>query len=605
MKFLRLLILALTAGIVFSSCQKELSAETGSALGALAKDAAGDCAPIGISGAYKQDTALNATNFVDIQLDVTQVGIYIISTDTVNGYYFRATGVTPLPGANSIRLIGFGKPLAVGTDVFTVKFGGTVCEFNVNVTLGTGGGGGTTAVFTFPNGTPCAGATQTPNFYATLPTSPATHNITLLVNVATAGTYNLTTTTANGLTFSGTGSLAAGTNQPIVLGASGTPGTAGPITYTFSTTTPVVSSCGFDLTVQTAPTPAVYTFNCGGATFAGTYQVGTAMTSANTITVPITVTTPGSYNITTTVNGVTFSGADVLTATTPSITLTATGIASSAAAPSTAFVLNGGGGANCSVTIPFTAAPVAAVYTFTCGSATFAGTYQVGTAMTAGNTITVPITVTTPGSYNITTTVNGVTFSGSGNLTVTSPSITLTSTGTPTAAAAPSTVFSLSGGGGANCSVTIPFTTGGGGTDFIKAKINGSSTFTNFTLSLNADLSNGSPSSLEISGDATSGETFLLMLDRLTPIATNTLYNINDFLTGTIITVDYEDIASVLYNTTPINIVTADPFKITITSITATRIEGTFSGSVEEDVPAGPTALIKKFTEGSFSLPLP
>jgi hypothetical protein len=148
MKFLRLLILALTAGVVFSSCQKELSAETGTAIGVLAKDAAGDCAPIGINGAYKQDTALNATNFVDIQLDVTQVGIYIISTDTVNGYYFRATGVTPLPGANTIRLVGFGKPLAVGTDVFTVKFGGTECEFNVNVTLGTGGGG-TTARFTF------------------------------------------------------------------------------------------------------------------------------------------------------------------------------------------------------------------------------------------------------------------------------------------------------------------------------------------------------------------------------------------------------------------------------------------------------------------------
>jgi hypothetical protein len=119
-----------TRFIFFSSCQKELSAETGTAIGTLAKDAAGDCAPIGINGAYKKDTALKATNFVDIQLDVTNVGIYIISTDTVNGYYFRATGVTPLPGANSIRLVGFGKPIAVGTDVFTVKFGGTTCEFN-------------------------------------------------------------------------------------------------------------------------------------------------------------------------------------------------------------------------------------------------------------------------------------------------------------------------------------------------------------------------------------------------------------------------------------------------------------------------------------------
>jgi hypothetical protein len=317
MKFLRLLILALTAGVVFSSCQKELSAETGTALGVLAKDAAGDCAPIGVSGAYKQDTVLKATNFVDIQLDVTQVGIYIISTDTVNGYYFRATGVTPLPGANTIRLVGFGKPIAVGTDVFTVKFGGTTCEFNVNVTLGTGGGT-TTAVFTFPNAAACTGASQTPNFYVGVPTNPAINTMTILVNVTQAGTYNLSTTTANNLTFSGTGSLSVGNNQPIVLGASGTfTGTAGLVPYTFSTTTPVASSCGFDLNVQAAPTPATFTINCAtAATQTGTFQAGTPLTAASKITLSVSPVTTGSYAITTTtVNGVSYVGAGIFTTT--------------------------------------------------------------------------------------------------------------------------------------------------------------------------------------------------------------------------------------------------------------------------------------------------
>lgn len=607
MKFLRLLLFILTTGILFTSCQKEFSAETGSAQGTLVKDAANNCTAA-VNGAYKKDTLITAANYVDVQVDFAQVGIYIINTDTVNGYYFRAAGAAAVTGLNTVRLFGTGKPIAVGTDIFKVHYGTSICEFSTNVTIGTGGGGTTTAVFTFPNAAACTGAVQTPNFFVGIPTIAAVNTITLFVNVTQAGTYTLTTTPANGLTFMGSGTLAVGNNQPIVLGASGTPASpAGTINYTFSTTTPVASSCGFGLTVQAAPTPAAYTFNCGTASFLGTYQVGTAMTSGNTITVPITVGTPGGYALTTTVNGVTFGAAGILTATTTSITLNATGTPTAAAAPSTTFVLSGGGGANCSVTIPFTAAPAAAVYTFTCGAASFAGTYQVGTAMTTGNTLTVPITVTTPGSYNITTTVNGVTFSGSGNLTATSPSITLNATGTPAAAAAPSTVFVLSGGGGANCSVTIPFTTGGGGgTDFLKAKINGSATFTNFTLNLDAILTT-SPSSLEISGDAFSGETFLLGLDRVLPpaITTNVLYNINDFLTGTVITVDYEDPTLVLYNTTPINIVTADPFKITITSITATRIEGTFSGSLEEDTPIGPTPLIKKFTEGSFSLSLP
>ena len=319
MKFLRLFILAFTAGIVFSSCQKELSAETGSALGSLAKDAAGDCAPISVNGAYKKDTVLAAANFVDVQLDVTQVGIYIISTDTVNGYYFRATGVTPVPGANSIRLVGFGKPIAVGVDVFTVKFGGTTCQFTVNVTLGTGGGGGTTAVFTFASaGAACAGATQTNNFYVGIPTNPAINKMTLLVNVTQAGTYTLTTTPVNGLTFTGTGTLSVGTNQPLVLGASGTfTGAPGSVAYTFSTTTPVASTCGFSLTVQATPGPSTFTVNCATpATQTGTFQAGTALTAASKITLSVTAATTGIYSITTnTVNGVSYVGAGNFTTT--------------------------------------------------------------------------------------------------------------------------------------------------------------------------------------------------------------------------------------------------------------------------------------------------
>jgi hypothetical protein len=496
MKFLRLIILLLTAGIIFSSCAKELSAETGSALGTLAKDAVGDCAPIGINGVYKQDTPLNATNFIDVQLDVTQVGIYIISTDTVNGYYFKATGVTPLPGANSIRLVGFGKPLAVGTDVFTVKFGGTTCEFNVNVTLGTGGGGVTTAVFTFPNGTPCAGATQTPNFFVGLPTSATTHTITLLVNVTTAGSYNLSTTLDNGLTFSGTGSLSVGNNQPIVLGASGTPTTAGLIKYTFSTTTPEASSCGFDLTVQAAPTSAVYAFNCSSATFAGTYQVGTAMTSANTITVPVTVTTPGSYNITTTVNGVTFSGSDVLTAT--------------------------------------------------------------------------------------------------------STSITLTATGTPTAAAAPSTIFTLSGSGG-SCPITIPFTDGGGATDFIQCNINGSTTLTTFNINTNTTLTPAFGFELlTISGgnSETGNESIIITASDFSAISAGSTYAVtSSFPTAT---VNYTDPSNTNFDDDATNTSHPSPaFSITISTLTTTRITGTFSGKIPNA--AGGTSTVT-ITNGSFSL---
>jgi hypothetical protein len=321
MKFLRYFLFLLSAGIIFTSCQKEFSAETGSAQGTLLKDAGGDCTGFFVGGAYKKDTVLTTANYVDVQIDISQAGVYIITTDTVNGYSFRGAGSTALLGLNTIRLIAQGKPLAIGTDVFTVKFGGTGCQFNVNVTLGTGGGGTSTAKFTFPNTAgACAGATQTPNFFATIPTTPATHNITLKVDVTTAGTYNLTTTSANGLIFSGSGTLAIGTNQPIILTAvpGSAPTAAGTTTYTFSTTTPVASSCAFDLTVQAAPTPATFTINCAtAATQTGTFQAGTALTLASKITISVTPTTTGSYSITTnTLNGVSYIGAGIFTTTT-------------------------------------------------------------------------------------------------------------------------------------------------------------------------------------------------------------------------------------------------------------------------------------------------
>ncbi len=359
MKSLRFLFAFLTLGFVLSSCQKDFSFEAGNAKGTLAKDALGDCVPSLVNGNFYKDTALNATNYVDVQVDIIKIGVYTITTDTVNGYYFIGTGTTGVLGLNTIRLFGKGKPIIDGFDSFIVSFNGSICTFDVPVNLGAGGGGGTTAIFTFPNAAACTGAFQTGNFIATLPTNPSTHFITLLVNVTQAGTYNLSTTTANNLTFTASGSFTAtGNAQPIILRAQGNaaPGAQGITTYNFSTTTPTASSCAFDLTVLAAPSPAVYQFTCASSSFAGTYQVGTAMTSLNTITIPVNVTSAGGYNITTTVNGVTFAGAGIIALGAQSITLNASGTPLAPASPSTTFVLSGGGGPNCSVTIPFSVA---------------------------------------------------------------------------------------------------------------------------------------------------------------------------------------------------------------------------------------------------------
>ena len=54
----------------------------------------------------------------------------------------------------------------------------------------------------------------------------ASNTVVLNVNITTAGSYNITTTAVNGMTFTWSGTLALG-NQTITLTGSGTPTTAG------------------------------------------------------------------------------------------------------------------------------------------------------------------------------------------------------------------------------------------------------------------------------------------------------------------------------------------------------------------------------------------
>jgi hypothetical protein len=369
MKFLRLLLFVLTAGILFTSCQKELSAETGSAIGTIAKDAGGNCTPATPSGAYKKDTALNATNFVDIQLDITNVGIYIVTTDTVNGYYFRATGVTPLPGVNIIRLVGFGKPIAAGTNLFKVKFNTDVCEFAVTVT-GTTGGGGTNAVFTLgTTASACTGFTLGAGTYTPGTGLSATNTVTLNVNVTTPGAYtlNATTTAATGVTFTATGTFPAGTSgaATIILTAQPAPGNTGTSptnTVAIPNATYSVSAggttCSFIVAFNAPPPPATFSFNCGTPTFTGTYQEG-VNTAGGTLKIQVTSVAGGLCTISSdNQNAVTFSTTTVLAAspTPQDVILNASGVAG--AAGSFTYTITGVGATGaCSVNQTYSNAP--------------------------------------------------------------------------------------------------------------------------------------------------------------------------------------------------------------------------------------------------------
>jgi hypothetical protein len=196
---------------------------------------------------------------------------------------------------------------------------------------------------------------------------------------------------------------------------------------------------------------------CTGAIVAGAYATGAALTVANTATINVNVTTPGSFSITTTFQGMTFSKTGVFTATGPqTVVLVGSGT------PTTA-------GAN---VVPITAGTSSCTFTVNVGSpgagtlggaptactpATIYGAYAPGTALDASDTVRIQVNVTTPGAFNITTnTVDGFSFAYSGNLTGTgAQTVTLVGNGTPISAGAQTFTVTL---GTSSCTFTVTVT---------------------------------------------------------------------------------------------------------------------------------------------------
>ncbi len=298
-------------------CQKELSFEGNNspAKGSLQADISGDCLPKTVNGIYQATKPLVAdSNTMTVSVNVITTGTYIISTDTVNGYFFRATGIFTTPGINSVKLRGFGTPFTSGTNNFVVSFDSTVCDIQVVVAqpgVGALGGSPTACAPISVNGAYSPGIALT-----------SANNVSVQVNVTTPGNFIISTDTIAGIWFYFAGVISS--SQTVVLTANGSIPAATATGNKLFTVKLGTSQCTFPVNVAG---PAAGTIDCSGATFAGTYTAGQAMTTSNTVQLNATVTSTGVYSITSdTMNGVWFSGTgNFTTATTTPFTLTANG----------------------------------------------------------------------------------------------------------------------------------------------------------------------------------------------------------------------------------------------------------------------------------------
>ncbi len=313
--FCLLSLLYLAAG-----CQRELHFDDSrEPVGALYQfvQSGDSCSTPLLSGSFVAGTALNDSAAVVLQVNVTRPGTYDIRTATNNGLYFRDSGSFSSTGRQSITLRGRGSPEQAGNFWFT----GAGCGFAVQVRAAEG----SPAQFSL-GGSPgsCTGFRVTGLFNAGSPADSRTQGINITVTVIRTGTYQLSTPVVNGLQFSASGRFSSTGTQTLWLGAQGTPLETGSYTYSLTNGN---NRCSFSISVDPAGPPAQTQINCADIIVTGSYQRGTALSSANSLVIPVQVSAAGYYSLRTSyTNGCVFSGSGFLPLGDQVMVLSGTGI---------------------------------------------------------------------------------------------------------------------------------------------------------------------------------------------------------------------------------------------------------------------------------------
>lgn len=209
---------------------------------------------------------------------------------------------------------------------------------------------------------------------------------------------------------------------------------------------------------------AVYSVNCANIKVFGTYTQGTSLNTSNYISMPVTVTKAGTYNIVArTSNGYFFEKSGVFP-NTGTFTITLNGSGAPSAGPQTntlSFVYDGVVDTTCTTkTIAVLGSQVS--YTINCLNPVIAGSYNKGIDLSYdANTVTISLSgVETSGNITFSTsTNNGVNFAAADVINLNSTSITLHGLGTPANAGTYTYTFTTNGANPQTCTFNVTFET--------------------------------------------------------------------------------------------------------------------------------------------------
>jgi len=204
-----------------------------------------------ITGNYTSGATLTNANTVIIEVNVSAIGAYSITTDTLDGITFSSSGSFTTTGDQTVSLIGSGTPELARYLPFSVISPGTQrCSFNVTV------------VDPEPLATYVleSGAIGTTNVCIYTVQGAVTHNValdgsntvTIRVTVTVPGNFTIATNSINGMTFSYSGTFTTMGAQNVILKGDGVPATSGISSFVPNIVGPHPiggESCAFDITV--------------------------------------------------------------------------------------------------------------------------------------------------------------------------------------------------------------------------------------------------------------------------------------------------------------------------------------------------------------------
>jgi len=404
-----------------------------------------------VRGFYVQGTPMNGGDYLLVPVKVTKPGVYTITGNTNNEYFFTTSGYFPQTGNYTINIPARGTPKNANLSPGDL----------VSLTMNGVDAGCTNIIIPVTPSTPdysITNVTPYPAYYPVMaPLDHANYYLMVTLTVKVPGPWQLVSGKPNGYQFSAEGDLSS---------ASGfNPNGAFPQTVTV--TVPVVggqaNSYGtgidqFTINNLGSATPSTYMFNvplaavgfsiyCENMQVTGNPFVQNEALTNQAITLPITVTQTG----TTTINA---SGAGMMfTSIKPDgslgeITFADFGDTTITLKPQTTngpitggnmnlSILSSAGGiaSPCNVPVSVRSA-VASIEKMTFVSYDPNANYIINTktGINATPMVTLSVVSSTAGTYNITTTeINGVTYSGSGSLIASAATqqIVLMPTGTP------------------------------------------------------------------------------------------------------------------------------------------------------------------------------